>query len=246
MPQTALKRPPSQTLMESWFPDGKGLAGATRSALAPCISESLRRLPQFAYLPGRGLSDAPDRVVSHLREARQLIQEARPSRHELHAGVQPHGLAGGVTFALDLSQAFDTVSRQDIIDNVAQLGASEDVVLACCPARRVPDAGVVATLGPADSFLCGGAAVGSKGCPRYETGACCWMTLRHALLNEFLRRVGKFCECTGSNAIRCFRYLSSSFHCAVSGNPTASPFLQCLQQRTAAGNWDPADQTFSK
>ena len=68
------------------------------------------------------------RVVSHLREARQLINQARPSRHELHAGVQPPGLAGGVTFALDLSQAFDTVSRQAIIDNLAQLGAPEDVV----------------------------------------------------------------------------------------------------------------------
>ena len=36
--------------------DGKGLAGATRTALAPCISGSLMQLPQFAYLPGRGLS----------------------------------------------------------------------------------------------------------------------------------------------------------------------------------------------
>ena len=33
-------------------------------------------LPQFAYLPGRGLSDALDRVVSHLRDARQLIGHA--------------------------------------------------------------------------------------------------------------------------------------------------------------------------
>ena len=39
--------------------------------------------PQFAYLPGRGLSDALDRVVGHLREARQFM-----SRHELHQGVQ--------------------------------------------------------------------------------------------------------------------------------------------------------------
>ena len=32
-------------------PDAKGLAGATRTALAPCISSSLAHLPQFAYLP---------------------------------------------------------------------------------------------------------------------------------------------------------------------------------------------------
>ena len=64
--------------------------------------------------------------LRHLREARELINQARPSRRELHAGVT--GLAGGVTFALDRSQAFDTVSRQAIIDNLPQLGAPEDVV----------------------------------------------------------------------------------------------------------------------
>ena len=109
-------------------PDGKGLAGATRTALSPCILGSLQHLPQFAYLPGRGLSDALDRVVGHLREARDLISKARPSRHEQHAGVSLPDLAGGVTFALDLSQAFNTVSRQDIIDNLAQLVAPSEVV----------------------------------------------------------------------------------------------------------------------
>ena len=109
-------------------PDGKGLAGATRTALGQCITSSLQHLPQFAYLPGRGLSDALDRVVSHLREARDLIHTARPSRHEQHAGATLPDLAGGITFALDLSQAFDTVSRQSIIDNLAELGAPSEVV----------------------------------------------------------------------------------------------------------------------
>ena len=119
--------------------------------------------------------------------------------------------------------------------------------LACCPARRVLGADVEVTLGPAGGqFPVRRSSCGVRGCPGYDTGACCWMTLLHARLNEFLRRVGKFCECTSSNAIRCFRYLSSSFHCAASGNPTAPPVLQCLEQRTGAGNWDPADQTFSK
>ncbi|CAE7795483.1 unnamed protein product, partial [Symbiodinium sp. KB8] len=60
--------------------------------------------------------------------ARDLISKARPSRHEQHAGVSLPDLAGGVTFALDLSQAFNTVSRQDIIDNLAQLVAPSEVV----------------------------------------------------------------------------------------------------------------------
>ena len=76
---------------------------------------SLKEVPQFAYLPGRGLSDALDRVAAHLREARALLQQASPSRHDLQQGAPVPDLSGGVTFALDLSQAFDTVSRQEII-----------------------------------------------------------------------------------------------------------------------------------
>ena len=53
-----------------------------------------------------------DRVVAHLREARTLLQNASPSRRALQQGAQVPGLVGGITFALDLSQAFDTVARR--------------------------------------------------------------------------------------------------------------------------------------
>ena len=33
-------------------PDAKSLAGAAREALSPCIANSRKHLPQFAYLPG--------------------------------------------------------------------------------------------------------------------------------------------------------------------------------------------------
>ena len=109
-------------------PDAKGLAGAVRSALQPHVMASLRYLPQFAYLPQRGLADALERVTHHLREARQLIQQSQPSRHELQEGVKAPGLVGGLTFALDLSQAFDTVSRQDILSLLQQEGVDGDTV----------------------------------------------------------------------------------------------------------------------
>ena len=48
-------------------PDAKGLAGAAREMLAPHVLPFMKPLPQFAYLPGRGLSDAQSRVVQHLR-----------------------------------------------------------------------------------------------------------------------------------------------------------------------------------
>ena len=54
-------------------PDGKGLAGACRDLLAPITETYLRDLPQFAYQPKRGLSDALRRVVRHVR----LVRPAR-------------------------------------------------------------------------------------------------------------------------------------------------------------------------
>ena len=99
-------------------PDAKGFLGFL----------DLRNLLQFAYLPGMGLSDALQRVVQHLREARQLIEQAKPSPHEQKQGIQPPALVGGVTFALDVSQAFDTVSFQEIIQLLQEQGADSDTV----------------------------------------------------------------------------------------------------------------------
>ncbi|CAE7225718.1 unnamed protein product, partial [Symbiodinium sp. CCMP2456] len=68
-----------------------------------------------------GLSDAQSRVVHHLiREVRVLCRTAKPSRTD----KQLEGtLSAGITFALGLSQAFDTVSRHQMLDLLQDLGA---------------------------------------------------------------------------------------------------------------------------
>ena len=109
-------------------PDAKGLAGTAREMLAPHVLPFMQPLPQFAYLPGRGLSDAQSRVVQHLREVRQIGRSAKPSREERKRGLGPPSLVGGITFALDLSQAFDTVSRQDILDQLQALSVEPSLV----------------------------------------------------------------------------------------------------------------------
>ena len=109
-------------------PDAKGLAGTAREMLAPHVIPFMKPLPQFAYLPGRGLSDAQSRVVQHLREVRQIGRSAKPSREDRKRGLCPPSLVGGITFALDLSQAFDTVSRQDILDQLQALSVEPHLV----------------------------------------------------------------------------------------------------------------------
>ena len=108
-------------------PDGKGLAGACRDLLAPYTSSYLRSVPQLAYQPQRGLSDALSRVSQHTREVRQMCAQSRLSRHSQHAGHRKPELAGGICFALDLSQAFDMVRRQDLMDTLQDAGVPSDI-----------------------------------------------------------------------------------------------------------------------
>ena len=92
-------------------PDAKGLAGTAREMLSPHVLPFMLPLPQFAYLPGRGLSDAQSRVTQHLREVRLIGRSAKPSREDRKRGLGPPALVGGVTFALDLSQAAGSLCR---------------------------------------------------------------------------------------------------------------------------------------
>ena len=70
-------------------PDAKGLAGAAGERLSSNIQAYVQDVPQFAYLPGRGLADAYARLVHHLREVRALCGIASPSRQELREGALP-------------------------------------------------------------------------------------------------------------------------------------------------------------
>ena len=66
--------------------------------------------------------------MQHLREVRQIGRSAKPSREDRKRGLGPPSLVGGITFALDLSQAFDTVSRQDILDQLQALSVEPGLV----------------------------------------------------------------------------------------------------------------------
>ena len=66
--------------------------------------------------------------MQHLREVRQIGRSATPSREDRKRGLGPPSLVGGITFALDLSQAFDTVSRQDILDQLQALSVEPGLV----------------------------------------------------------------------------------------------------------------------
>ena len=109
-------------------PDGKGLAGACRDLLKPITEAHLRDIPQFAYQPHRGLSDALGRAIQHVTDVRAACKRHRRTRRELKLGIGKTQLEGGICFALDLSQAFDMVDRADLIATLEQAHADTAVV----------------------------------------------------------------------------------------------------------------------
>ena len=67
-------------------PDAKGLAGAARKMLSSNIQAYVQDVPQFAYLPGRGLADAYAKTGA----------PSKGSSHPLwHCLTQPSRAAGG-------------------------------------------------------------------------------------------------------------------------------------------------------
>ena len=56
-----------------------------------------------------------------------MCAQSRLSRHSQHAGHRKPELVGGICFALDLSQAFDMVRRQDLMDTLQEAGVPSDI-----------------------------------------------------------------------------------------------------------------------
>ena len=95
--------------------------------LKPVTEAYLRDIPQFAYQPNRGLSDALGRAIQHVTDVKAACQRHRRTRRELRRGIAKLQLEGGICFALDLSQAFDMVDRADLIDTLEQAHTEPEI-----------------------------------------------------------------------------------------------------------------------
>ena len=95
-------------------PDGKALAGYVKDLVLDQARPSLALTPQYAYLPARDVTDALARVGTCIQDIRHRLRALGGSRFTVRerktAGVEV-GEAGGCLLSVDLSQAFDRVSR---------------------------------------------------------------------------------------------------------------------------------------
>ncbi|CAE7565504.1 X-element\ORF2, partial [Symbiodinium microadriaticum] len=93
---------------------GKIVSKHLASLLRPSVVQALREYPQFAYYPGRCLASALARVTAHCDRIRHLLKEHRSDLYSRRLGKKALPCYGGLMLALDLSKAFDRVSRSDL------------------------------------------------------------------------------------------------------------------------------------
>ena len=109
-------------------PASKAFAGSLRAHLLAGLEPAMRQLPQFAYAKHRGTADALVRAHSHFEEVARLLLETQCTRFQKQAGGRTRACIGGLGLSLDLSKAFDGVTRAHIYQSMQSRGVSSDVI----------------------------------------------------------------------------------------------------------------------
>ena len=95
-------------------PIAKVTASILATRLRPYAVRYLHSVPQFAYLGGRSLQQALDRVVSHCAEVRGLAATQNRNPFAYRQGRETLAVVGRIQLSLDISKAYDCVRRADL------------------------------------------------------------------------------------------------------------------------------------
>ena len=106
----------------------KLLARIAASRLKPCLLAALQEVPQFAYMMGRQVNDALDRVISHCFSVRELLKGGSRSVFRLQEGRRDPLLRGGMQLSLDLSKAYDKLPRCFLLQTLERVGAPAELI----------------------------------------------------------------------------------------------------------------------
>ncbi|CAE6942520.1 unnamed protein product [Symbiodinium sp. CCMP2592] len=92
----------------------KALAAVVASRLQPYAVRFLEGVPQYAYVPGRTLSQALERVFGHCAAVRALLPQGHQNIHAKRQGHRADSLCSGCMLSLDISKAYDCVDRHQL------------------------------------------------------------------------------------------------------------------------------------
>ena len=93
-------------------PSSKIYALAVRGRLMEYIQPLLDRVPQYAYVPGKNIDQAIVRVAKHCAAIRHRLREGVKTVHQRRLGHKAGVCYGGIMLSIDLSRAFDSLTRQ--------------------------------------------------------------------------------------------------------------------------------------
>ncbi|CAE7243260.1 Pol, partial [Symbiodinium necroappetens] len=109
-------------------PATKSFASALKVSVMEHLAPMVRELPQYAYLPNRGTTDALLKVHQHFEDTAALLASNRLDRFQQKAGKQRLTCIGGFSLSLDLSSAFDGVHRPTAYQTMLQHGVDRTTV----------------------------------------------------------------------------------------------------------------------
>ena len=96
-------------------PASKLVARVLRERLYPQVKNLLHQAPQFAYTEGKSIDSAILRVVQHCKIVRDRLKEGALSVHARASGATKSTCFGGLMLGIDLSRAFDNLTRSVLL-----------------------------------------------------------------------------------------------------------------------------------
>ena len=108
-------------------PSGKAVMGVFSLRLMSEVQHELRQWPQFAYLQHRSCEDALHRLSTHCEQVRSIMELFQHPLQQRASGRPELTLGGGITLSLDLSKAFDSVCREQLMAGLERLGVSVEL-----------------------------------------------------------------------------------------------------------------------
>ena len=124
LPKRSVKTPRDLRPIALQCPIGKAVLRVITKKASQQVHSMLTPRSIFAYLPGRSTEHALLRVHAHLHQVRDCCLFQTRTVWSRHAGLVEHTCRGGLTFSLDLSNAFDT-ARDHLADGMKHVALSK-------------------------------------------------------------------------------------------------------------------------
>ena len=127
-PGKALKTAADVRPIALLHPCAKIVASMDAERLRPWALIYMSDIPQFAYVAGRSLQHALERVVAHCMWVKKLLADQSINIHAKRNQRKPLPLSGGCMLSLDITKAYDKLPRAELFMALTQAQVDPDLI----------------------------------------------------------------------------------------------------------------------